>query len=86
MVPKREQLEHLLYNSNIDFMGLSETWLTSSSPEAAITLPGYNAFRKDRGQGKGGGGLLYVKNNLKCNQIIWPSGNTLECIGVNISL
>ena len=85
LVPKREQIEHLLCNSNIDFMGLSETWLTSSSPEAAVSLPEYRTFRKDRGKGRGGAVLIYVKNNLKCNQIKWPSNITLECIGVNIS-
>lgn len=42
-------------------MGLSETWLTISSPEAAVSLPDYKTFTKDRGRGRGGGVLLYVK-------------------------
>lgn len=86
MITKREQLEHLVCNSNIDFLGLTETWLTNSSPEAAITLPGYNTFRMDRDRGKGGGVLLYVRNNLKCKQIVWPCHIKSECVGVNILL
>jgi hypothetical protein len=86
LVPKREQVEHLLCNSNVDCLGLSETRLTSSSPKAAVSLPEYKTFRKDRGQGRGGGVLMYVKNNLKSDQIEWPSNITLECIGVHISL
>ncbi len=81
--PEREQLENLLGISNIDFLGLTEMWLNSSSPEAAISLPGYNVFRRDRLQGKGGGVLLYVKNT---KQIIWPSEITIECVDINMTL
>lgn len=45
---KREQSEHLLYKSNIDCIGLSETWLKQSPPEALVSVPGYKVFRKDR--------------------------------------
>lgn len=86
MAPKREQLEHLLINSYVDFMGLSETWLRPSSPQALVTLQGYHVFRKDRHQGKGGGVLLYMKDSLKCTQIIWPNEISVECVGVKVSL
>jgi exonuclease III len=86
MKPKREQLEHLLCSSNIDFLGLSETWLTHSSPEAVVNMPGYNVFRKDRNNGRGGGVIMYVRNTLKCTMIEWPSEIVLECVGVDISL
>lgn len=86
ITPKREQLEHLLINSNIDFLGLTETWLKSSSPEAAVTLQGYNVYRRDRLQGRGGGVLLYVKDAIKCTQIIVPDEISIEFIGVNMSL
>lgn len=33
MTSKHEQLDHLLCSSNIDFSGVTETWLTHSSPE-----------------------------------------------------
>ncbi len=86
MATKREQLEHLLVNSNIDFLGLTETWLTRSSPEALIVMPGYDVFRQDRDHGRGGGVLLYVKSTIKCKQIEWHRETDIECVGVNISL
>lgn len=86
MTSKREQLEHLLRGSNVDFLGLTETWLTRSSPEAVINMPGYNVFKKDRDKGRGGGVLMYVKSTLKCKMIEWPSEIALECVGVQISV
>lgn len=86
MAPKREQLEHLLFNSNVDFLGLSETWLKPSSPQAVVSLQGYNVFRMDRHQGKGGGVLIYMKDSLKCTQIIWPTEISIECVGVKVAL
>ncbi|KAK0142318.1 putative RNA-directed DNA polymerase from transposon X-element [Merluccius polli] len=51
-VSKQSQLEHLLSDSNLDFLGLSETWLKKNSSVAAINFPGYNLFRRDRMGGK----------------------------------
>ena len=86
MSNKREQLEHLLGHSNIDCLGLTETWLKQSSPEALVNMPGYNAFRKDRVKGKGGGALLYVKDTIQCKQIEWPAEVQIECVGLDITL
>lgn len=47
-----EWLEHLLGNSNIDFLGLIETWLTHTFPEAVITMHGNNVFRKRKKERK----------------------------------
>lgn len=51
-IPKSDQIKHLLADSNLDFLCLSETWLHKNSPSAALLIPGYNAFRKDRSKGK----------------------------------
>lgn len=66
IVNKTEQMEHLLSESNIDILGVSESWLTHSSSTAAISIAGYNVFRKDRESGKGGGVLIYVREKFKC--------------------
>ena len=57
-ISKSEQLEKLLADSNLDFLCFSETWLTETSPIAAIKMLGYNYFRKDRKTGRGGGLLI----------------------------
>jgi len=49
--------EQLLLESNIDCLGISESWLKQSSPSTLVCMAGYNVFRKDRLKGKGGGVL-----------------------------
>ena len=66
---KTEQLQPLFTDSNLDFLCLSETWLTTPSPVASFTMPGYKVFRKDRNKGRGAGLLMYVKDDIKCKQI-----------------
>lgn len=56
------------------------------SPDAAVHMPGYNVFRNDRNQGRGGGVMIYVRDSLECSQIVWSDNITLECVGVNIVL
>ena len=73
-----------------DVILLSETWLTPSIPDTAITIDGYNLVRQDRGLpgGKRGGGLcIYVKSKFKLdyleksfNQVT----NDFEILGVTI--
>lgn len=41
IVAKSEQLSHLLSNSNLDFLGISETWLQQSSSSSVFIMPGY---------------------------------------------
>ena len=86
LLPKNDQIKHLLLESNIDYLFLSETWLHSNSPSAALSVPGYNIFRKDRSEGKAGGVLFYVKDHIHCTQIDWVSENDLECIGLKVTL
>lgn len=64
--------------------GLTETWLTRSTPDAAVSMSEYNTFRRDMGKGRDV--LLYIKNTLKCEQIVFSNEIELECIGVTISL
>ncbi len=51
---KRDQVEHLLMNSNLDFLALSETWLSTSTPTCMIDVSGYSCYRKDRPSRRGG--------------------------------
>lgn len=84
--PKSEEVHHLLINSNLDFLGLTESWLHKNSPSAVLHVPGYNIFRRDRCEGRGGGVMIYIKDHINCQQICWPFDHDLECIGVNILL
>lgn len=85
VVSKTEQLEHLLTDSNLDYLCLTETWLTPTTPLALFKVPGYNMYRRDRSKGKGGGVLIYVKESIQSKQIDIDD-NILECVGVTITL
>lgn len=61
ILSKTEQINHLLLNSNLDYLCLSETWLYKNTPSAALNMPGYNMFRRDREAAKGGGVMIYIK-------------------------
>lgn len=82
---KTEQLEKLLMDSNLDFLCLSESWLTDSSPDTAYIVPGYNVFRKDRKLGRGGGLLMYVKNHINCKEIDLDCVD-IECMAIRMIL
>ena len=61
-------------NTNIQILGLSETWLSDVIPTQLVDLPGYTMYRNDRkfvnpvtNQTKKGGGVcLFISNNLNC--------------------
>jgi len=52
-------------NYDYDIFTISETWLNPSTSDADIDIPGYIFLRKDRGERKPGGGVVYVKNTYK---------------------
>lgn len=81
-----DQIHHLLLDSNLDFLCLSETWLHENSLSAALEVPGFKLYRKDRVGSKGGGVMIYVKTGIQCNDIAWANCIDLECIGLNLIL
>jgi hypothetical protein len=58
-----------------DIIGVVESWATTQVYDAELTMEGYIMFRKDRCGQKGGGILLYIRDNLaarldeSCSQI-----------------
>lgn len=85
LIPKREEVEHLLTDSNLDFLSLSETWLNSNTPTQMIDIPGYVCFRKDRQKGTGGGVLTYVRKTFKCTEVKVETGH-IECLVLKLIL
>ena len=76
--------------------GITETWAINDITDAELGLEGYAMFRKDRMGRRGGGVLLYIKDNIPayevqlqeeadCNEAIWcklVTGHTTVTIGV----
>lgn len=68
IISKTEQIHHLLLNSNLDYLCLSETWLYKNAPSAALNITGYNIHRRDREGAKGGGVMIYIKDTIQCHE------------------
>ena len=53
-------------------MCITETWLTSTTPDAALALRGYSLFRTDRYSHRGGGCIIYTRNNIEVQLALDP--------------
>lgn len=68
IMSKYDQVQSLLSESNLDFLCISETWLHKDSPTVGLNVLGYNIFRKDRLEDRGGGVMFYVREHLSVNK------------------
>ena len=63
-----DEVARLLYDSDIDCLCVSESWMTGSHYTSHYTCPGYYLLRHDRtresGKRSGGGVAIYIKNNI----------------------
>ena len=73
-------LKALLYNEKPDLLAITETWLTDSVLDAEILIPGYNIFRKDRQDKRGGGVLFLIQNALEVEYLDNFSSKEVESI------
>ena len=61
------EIAEIMLINGIDIAVLVETWLHCGIHDDCVHIPGYSAFRKDRADGRAGGGILvYVREGLPC--------------------
>jgi len=59
---------------------LTESWLTADCPVELFNITGFTVYRRDRNDGRRGGGVLaYVANTLLCRRL-----TNLECDDVEV--
>ena len=58
---KFDELRYEMQEREIDVLGIEECWTTEKIAEAETKIQGYETLRKDRGNKRGGGVLMYVK-------------------------
>ena len=61
---KFDEVQAYIKSENHDMLGITETWINGHEFEAEFNIPGYKLFHQDREHKKGGGVLLYVKNEI----------------------
>ena len=67
-------------------MCLSETWLHSRIQTSLTDVPRYKCFRKDRKTGKGGGVVIYIRNSIKCTEMVLDYDVKIEYLCLNVCL
>ena len=66
---KVEEIAMYALENSLDIIGVAESWLNENILDSEVAIDGYTLFRKDRNRlkpGRGGGVLLYIRNNLNC--------------------
>ena len=53
IINKLDDIKVILGMSKLDFLGLTESWLTKKVDDAELQIPEYNMFRFDRDNGLG---------------------------------
>ena len=64
-----DEVKFLTNKLKLDVLCLTETWLTPLIVDSSISIDGYSIFRRDRADGRRGGGVcIFTKNSLSVNE------------------
>lgn len=79
-----ELLNAELVTNNVMVCLVCETWFKSAIADVMCSIPNYYLFRKDRGQKKGGGICIWLRDDLKGKRLSLPSdaGKFFELMAV----
>ncbi|XP_035676231.1 uncharacterized protein LOC118415630 [Branchiostoma floridae] len=66
--------------NKIDIAAVTESWFSADLPEEVTSVDGYNLYRKDRRNRRGGGIALYISNDIKAKLVDIAVPDNLECI------
>ena len=79
---KKDQLESMAHNLNLDIIALTETKLNDSVQESVYTIPGYTIINKNRDR-RGGGVMLYIRDDhafIRLEKIEMKEHISVDCI------
>ncbi|CAF1041935.1 unnamed protein product, partial [Brachionus calyciflorus] len=79
-IEKISLIQDLIFRNNIEVVSLNETFL---KPKDDFKLNGFNIYRADRIDKRGGGAALAIKKNIISKKIETPPNN--ELVGVEIT-
>ena len=82
-------LRHVLFESELDILAISETKLCDEFPDSQCVIEGYYhpaQFRKDRTT-HGGGLIVYVRNGIPVRQVktFEPPNQEIICLEITIN-
>ena len=83
---KKSLLSCYAATNHPDVIAITETWATPETPDGIYSLPGYNLYRADRHDKRGGGVMIYVKVTIVSSEVFITHSNGFESLCVNFSL
>jgi len=83
---KLDELRHELVEKDVDLLGIAESWTHVDISDAEISLEGYEMFRRDRGDRRGGGVLLYVKSQYVATNMSDRTAGLCETVWVSVKM
>ena len=89
LIPKMDILREYVIDLKLDIIGVAETFLNNEVLNAEIHIEGYKMFRKDRcsvKEGKCGGVILYIKEDIVSYEYYELSSSKSESIWVKIKV
>jgi hypothetical protein len=67
-------------------LGISETWLDGSVPDAVVMVEHFKLYRKDRTHGRGGGILVHVPDSIRSHRRIDLERDHIEAIWLELQV
>ena len=86
---KMDELRSLVSKEEPDIIALTETWVNCSKNnfKAEYSIPNYTLLNNDRTDRKGGGVMLFIKNNHSTTEVTYEGHNPLtESIWAEIAI
>jgi hypothetical protein len=69
LASKIDELTIVAHVNDVDFNCLTESWLSQSIPDSALSLSNFIVFRNDRAVASGGGVCVHIRSSIKCRRI-----------------
>ena len=83
----RHKIIHIreaLKRTPVDILGIAETKLDQTFPDAQFTIENYRIFRKDRNQ-YGGGLITYIRSDIPCRRIKDYETQAVEMLSIEVT-
>ena len=78
---KVDEIGCVINNNNVHIACITESWLNESVMTDTVNIPGYVCYRRDRVDGRRGGGVVcYVRDDVPCQRIAEFECNDVECL------
>ncbi|KAK2552410.1 hypothetical protein P5673_026492 [Acropora cervicornis] len=70
LAPKIDELRHVIHNANLDFIGITESWLWSHIHDNVVALERFNIIHRDRVDSEHGGVCMYIKDLINFKVLV----------------